>query len=211
MEKELEIMQTLLSDFKDMFFEIYLAGSHKLSFINNPKDCDIIIISETEEQSKELKRLFYEKYSRKEFREKYNYDLHFISDYREQEIFNRTAHYPYITYIKYDVYNNNFEFKETRGISLEDFIANKDKYKERYLYLIDEWIESLKRRNKEEHFYDIKIFYYMYTTLSILNNKSFELTEEQIENINILHDRKEEDLEKRKELITKLIEDVKEI
>ena len=48
----------------------------------------------------------------------------------------------------------------------------------------------------------------MYTTLCILKNKSYTLTEEQINNINMLHDRKDEDLENRKVLIDSIIEEI---
>ena len=42
----------------------------------------------------------------------------------------------------------------------------------------------------------------------MLKNNSYILTEEQINNINILHDRKEKDLEKREELKQFIIQEV---
>ena len=56
--------------------------------------------------------------------------------------------------------------------------------------------------------YNHKYFYHIYTSLCILKHNSFELTKEEINNINILHDRKEEDFNIRKQLIDQIIQEV---
>ena len=57
--------------------------------------------------------------------------------------------------------------------------------------------------------YKIKIWYHIYTMLCYVKNNSYDLTEEQIKNINILHDREEKDIEKRIKLIDEITKEIK--
>ena len=56
--------------------------------------------------------------------------------------------------------------------------------------------------------YREKPFYHVYASICILKRNSYDLSEEEINNINILHDRKEEDFEIRKQLIDEMMEEI---
>lgn len=210
MNKNKDKILELLNILKDYDFKIRFTGSSFLSFINHPTDEDIILIFNNEEDKISAKNLFKSTYDIKELR-KLKLDFHFSTlEFEIKDL--KGLPFPYLAFLSHDVYDKDLNYIESIGLEVDEFLKYKTIYKEVFLERINMWLDRLKENKiDDKYFFKLKLFYQIYTTLCFLNNKSFNLTEEQIENINILHDREESTYEKRKELITKLIEDVKEI
>lgn len=179
---------------KDNCVAVYKTGSTILKYLKNCRDIDYMFLYDTEEHAQEAKKKFFNKYDRFKLHDN-KIDIHFRSTEEFKDIWGFAR--------EMEIIFDNINYMNSILSILEDkkeFI-NKIKYhvimrKERCL------------KNKKLNFYKIKGWYYTYRIHSILKNNSYELTEEQKENINILHDMREEDLEKRKELIDNLVKEI---
>ena len=181
---------------KDNIEYISVGGSRMLPFIRNPKDYDIIIVCKDKPNLEEAIRLFKLKYNKEELRESF-IDTHFRT-LEQGKVSLLDSVYCYLLY---------YEKAEQEQILKESLTI--DKIKENVINRYSRF-KAARERKANLSLYDSKLWYYMYTSICIINNNSYELTEEQIDNINILHDRKEEDIEVRKQLIDTMIEEIEE-
>lgn len=191
-----EILNTL----SPHFLYVKLGGSRSLPFIKNPHDYDIIIICEKEEDRFICSKLFHNTYDSKELRFTYGLDFHIIT--LEYENFFVNSIYPYLIQETDIIYSTIKDFlPKNRDINY--MLANEAtiiaKYKKR--------IHSEKLMHEGVK-YKHKFWYYAYTAICIFKNKSFNLTEEQINNINMLHDRKDETWPSRVALIDTMIQEL---
>lgn len=180
-EKIIEIKNFL----KDKVEQVKLGGSRALSFINNPKDYDLIVVCKDEETRQEVKNLFKNQYDTKDLITNYNIDIIFRTTNRDSEAANSI--YPYI-----------WHYSEPDVMAVIDFEKLRETIVNR----------CYKFEEEKNYHYAFKLWYYVYITMCIIKNNSYDLTEEQIENVNILHDRREEDLETRKQLIDEMMSEV---
>ena len=185
----------ILSALSDKYIKYSIGGSKRNPYIFNPKDYDLIILCEDYEQYKNCYIQFNNIFNKKDIYEKYLIDV-IITDYT----------YPLFLYfylfedkigedIQDNIPNNLQEI-----ISFKDFINHKSD--------INMSFNSIFRfiKKKYKNIYQCKSWYHIYMNLCLFENNKPELNEEQVNNLNILHDVKEEDLEKRKILIDEMIE-----
>ena len=196
MDKIIEVLEIL----KGHFLYVKLGGSRSLPFIKNPKDYDIIIVSKTAEDRNYCMISYRDKCNPRLLRKEYGLDFHFITiEYEDKFLINSI--YPYFA-LKNDILYTTLK-DHLYNQSIDEFLGQEKKIIAAYKYKIEN--ELL---NNKKLLYNHKIWYYLYTTLCILKNKKYELTDEQIDIINMLHDRKEEEEEMRKQIIDNLIQEV---
>lgn len=164
---------------------IYLGGSSCQEYINNKHDIDFICFSNEPVDMCHIRRLLY--FYFKEHKQPENYDfIQVRTKQREEHAYGSFINKMMIKLVGVDI---DFKF---------DIINdNREEYKQILKDTIKR-IEDGKIRNQ-------KRWYQIYQGMCIMQNNSYELTEEQVYNINVLHDMNEKDLELR----TKLIEDIK--
>lgn len=188
-----EITDLLLNfweNHKSNLIAILLGGSSVSPFINNPHDIDIIIIWKTSADRRdnlpESKQL-YKKIHQIDI--KCNCLQHYMEQYNDvfKNIWTVYAYlYQYHCIIAGEpfVILNNF-----------NILLHPDKAIETILYV-------------KELMHNKKWFYHVLTTLYILENNSYELTTQQIQNINIVHD--QQDQEKIEELYQWALQQIQE-
>lgn len=159
---------------------IIFGGSANLPYINNPHDIDIIFIwKDFNHRKANLSACVQFNRNFKKYNIKYSCLNWFLAKY--EEAFKE--HWPVYAYLL-----NNYELViGTRVPILEQFDILKYQNK-----AWDSFIDLMPRARER------KWFYHILTTLYILWNQSYELTEEQKENIRIVHD--QQDQEKIEEL-----------
>ena len=167
-EEKIEEIKEFL---KEKVKYIELGGSKALPFIHNPKDYDVIVICEDEKAIEEAKTLFKSQYDSKELAAEYKIDIHFRTVAQDEDIVGTI--YPYILYFRRENYQKELKESELK----QAIIARVSKF------------DKLRSACSKVSLYNSKLWYYVYITLCILENNSYELTENQIENVNILHDR----------------------
>ncbi len=174
---------------KPYIISVEEGGSRSSPYIRNPKDNDIVLVVEDENKKAELVRDLYNRFKRQDMRNE-NLDLK-IRVY-PNDLSNRVYWYT-------GNFNKPLEgfVKQTKNIPISEKIIKQ---------VCINYLEHIKKCNV--NFYKQKPFYHVYTSLCVLNHNSFELTEEEIDNINILHDRKEEDFETIKKLIDEMVEEI---
>jgi len=109
---------------------------------------------------------------------------HSINEYRKAGL---CLHF-HTTHIKEDtlIYAYQCHYVQSlKGYEIKTPLVNILDIKEEYLDFLQ--VEAYKL-SQASYCYRAKIWYHIYTDLCILYNNSYELTEEQIKNINILHD-----------------------
>ena len=185
----------ILRPFNEYIWYVKYGGSRRFSFINNPSDYDIIVICKNLEDKHICVRSFYKQYSVEELRQQYKIDFHFILQEWED-----------IFMLMYPLSHKNIIYKTVEYSFKEKNLNDVLKQKQQVFILYKEKIKRALLRSPIHYKY--KMWYEIYSTLCIYKNNSFQLTEEQIENINILHDRKEEDFDKRVALINTIIEEI---
>ena len=168
------------------------TGSYTLPYIKNPHDRDIIIITKTQRDRAAAVKLYKKSFSieeRRQFKKENHIDIVFNSypDIIDDRVYLYLTHYikPLEGYEKMSI---------ERPINTELYksLIARD-YSE-----IKEW----------EDYKNYKIWYHFYTGLCIIKHNSYELTEEEKNNINILHDLKAEENDKRLSLIEEIIEEI---
>lgn len=194
-------LREILDFLNEHFLYVKLGGSYSLPFINNPHDYDIIVICDTFEDRLYCKKQLLDNYNVRDLRKDYGLDFHFITKEYEDE-FLVTSIYPFY-YKQSDIIYKTLKEYEVIKKDISAILSNANNIYESLKIKLDN-ILSLSDNVKYQH----KFWYYAYTTLCVLKNNSYELTAEQIENINILHDRKDEDIHKRKSLIEKIIQEI---
>ena len=210
--------------FKDLQPEctaIYLGGSSVDPFINNTKDYDFILFIGGATASGEVGELGINKfqlYQKLKLVKKQNPDIPIvISVYYKDELVHGTYDLIQIrsnrlintcnTRITYWSYLDHYMIKLVGDdAELNDILVQRAEY----LKVAECAIEKLKALKS---FFKInpKRWYQVYIGLCILEKNSYELTEEQIANANILHDMKEETLEIRLKLQQEIEEKLKKL
>lgn len=181
---------------------IFIAGSYLLPYIKNKHDIDLFVTFDTSFKLRDIRSDEYVIKIRDEIKQKYNAMLmiryHDTINVRDTFMISYTSPY----YAKNALFgtNNLIEY---------DVLSNKIKYiKEFYSYL--DYYDSL---NPDTDLYLYKRLYHIITGMYMFQNNSYDLTEEQIKNINIIHDCQDKDkiLELYSEIkkwITKEMEEV---
>lgn len=189
-------------DLIDSYYECcYLGGSRTLPFITNPHDYDIFVVCPTEEDKQKAMKLFRSTYDNSKLRADYDFDIHFITEAVHLSKRENCFTYTYLWLTQEAIKNKtNLDLIKKNVQDILDDESN----------IINLYKEKISLENPEEINYKHKRWYYIYITLCILKNKSFDFTEEQIHNINVLHDRDEDCLQERMCLIDDLIEEVQE-
>ena len=189
-EQKIEEIYNVL---KDHICYMKMGGSRILPFIDHPHDYDVIVVCEDSNSAKEASRLLRESgYDKKELIKEYQLDIHFQTiEQAQTQILDNV--YSYLLHFGEDIE------EEEKVDVLENIPRIRNAIINRYNRLKNNSFISL---------YDSKIWYYIHTAMCIINNESYELTAQQIENVNVLHDRKPEDLELRQDLINGMMEEI---
>lgn len=194
MIKNLEILDYLIKNIENKV-NIYILSSSTIKYIANPRDIDICIVIDEPDKEKfwDLKRKIY-----RDLKIKFNYHEYnlCIKILNKETFIKNNLFYGYnlhycILYNEKD--NLNIEY------TLKDIIKNEFIFKEEAIKYLKTFCFDYKQISQ------MKEWYHIYIVKSIIENNSYDLTEEQIKNVNILHDIKEEDLLIRKELISECI------
>ena len=188
-------LKNLLMPIYDLIKSVEIVGSYANPYIKSKKDYDINIYFNTEKDKHTACKIFYQVKSYPELREN-GIDIHFV-----EETFDiKEKVYAYQTMFLQPVLD--FERVLPKIDILQDIPHTKK--------IIKSLLDFTRRKEQEKglSIYINKYWYHAYTELCILTNNSYDLTETQINNINLLHDRKEEDQDKRKELINEMIKEI---
>lgn len=180
--KVLEAIGLFYSKVKDNVCAIILCGSKTLNYIVNSRDIDILIIAENMDKlhlwvesmrnNESIRRM------RKELKEKYNISM--MSG--TIELFNTRLLYS--SYIPYTLLFGNLD------INLIDIRAKANEYKEVCKRRFEQCISDYE---KDRNLYHLKSFYHIYTGMCMIkNNYVYDLSEDEIVDINILHDCEDE-------------------
>lgn len=163
-----ELLQDIFNYLQPYCIAIYLGGSSCQKYIKNIHDIDFICFANEPINMCHIRRLL-NWYSRNHEIPN-NYDFIQVRTKQSEE----HAYGSYINKLMVKVIGEDIEFKFD--------IINKDK--EEYLKIIGKTIENLQNGVISNQ----KRWYQVYQGLCIIKNKSYELTSEQIEKLNILHD-----------------------
>lgn len=169
---------------KDKLFTIEQGGSIILPFIRNPRDEDIIFVMKIGHNRSEFKNVIDQL--------KLNHpNIGVIFVYENDKLFNTT--YAYLLHYRQSYYELPVRASE------KDILENKELY-------MKVLIDKIKRMTSliKSYVYS-KNWYRIYLSLCIIDNNSYKLTSDQINIINMLHDNKDEDIEKRKVIVEKMI------
>lgn len=184
---ELEVIKNkakhIYETFQPLIKAIYLGGSGVSGFINNPHDVDFITFTDSKENLIKL-NIFLKRYK------KLHPDL--FED-NECWVQIRLMNHTKLTYWSYLYSNMQLLIGEPNSFSF-DPINNIDTKNQYIKYL------------KEHYMYHInkKRIYHFYRGYLLVTKGTYDLTEEEIENLNMLHDQKPEDYEKIQKLQNEL-------
>jgi len=189
--------EKLLIDFynenKDDIAMILIGGSSTLSYINNPHDVDVFVVYKERptdieimrERARKRKNVYYAFKDEGEsvtiglrYLEIYKYWLTGINDNPNKELI-----YPIYLYLC--KYLKILIGEDTLNVKNLSVLDQREKYKQRLKdFLFKDFNNLLNKHNELP-----KDLYHVLTGFYILKNNSYDLTEEQISNINIVHDR----------------------
>jgi hypothetical protein len=169
---------------------IWIGGSFSVPYITNPHDVDIILV---------WKHRYYDRERIKKCRT-LSRQIHDL-DGSYQIIFRYNEKYDESFIDHWPIYAYLYKYRQNLIGTLYPVIDQFDilQYEERMWKTLIQWKE--KQHSK-------KGLYHILTTLYILLNQSYDLTEEQITNINIAHD--QQDLEKIKILYQWALQQIEE-
>lgn len=181
------------NEIKDGCIAVLLTGSAVLPYIKHPYDKDYIFLYKDEASAKIAEEKLLKKYSWLELKTKFDWDIHirFGED---------TEYYGLGNYIKV--------IKGDPAVisKLPKILENKEFYKDRCLNIYKRQ-KDLLASFPTMAWYTRKTWYYLYRIVNVINNNSYELTEKQIEEINILHD-KDTTVNERKPIVDRLVEEI---
>ena len=183
------MVQDFIELIKPYCLSIEETGSKVNPYIRNKHDTDLIaIVADEEEKSNIIALTHYNLQNKRQLREnKIDIKIKIKEDNLSNTIFAYMSHF--IQPIE------GYE-KLTIEVPINELLIKQN---------IINYIQYLKE--KELNFYKQKSFYHIYTSICIMKHNSYDLTEEEINNINILHDREEEKNEIRKQLIDSILEE----
>ena len=164
---QLNLIQNIYNTVKNYCKCIYIAGSKASSYINNPEDTDVVIVcNDTNDKIKTLK-LLHTTCKETKTTLKDNYNIVIIVSTVEKEL--QCREYCYQDYIML--------FGDTTFQPFHDILNNVEDYKAALRELHDRICEAPNKK-----------LYRLLTGIYILQNNSYQLTQEQIANINLCHD-----------------------
>ena len=194
----MEHVDELIELIKDDCLCVELGGSRCLPFIRHPHDCDIIIICKDEEQVNKVKTILIEGEYRNTYRSKYGIDIIVKPlSYSGDGILD--AEFAYCPHYSKVLYGKRPEV---------DILKNEARVKQAVLNRMNRLL-SKRIEGKSVPINELKFWYRFYLVMCILKNQSYELTEEQIETVNILHDKEESQVEEKLKLIDEIIKEIK--
>lgn len=163
-------IQDFYTEIEDIVTSVYLTGSLVVGVIDITHDIDIILMFDNKEKRREyIKKLMENTRLKELLSDAKELNISYMSDIVDGgKIFNRP--YMYLRHYMKLLYG-------------EDLHLNFDIESNREL-LIGQIKKSIDNVDL-----DTKYLYYILTAIYILQNNSFEFNEEQIENINICHDK----------------------
>lgn len=178
------ILREFYEENKDIVDFIFIGGSKCLSYIQNPNDIDVFVVFKTLQNPKarfgkihqlsaEIKKIYENVSVLPQFKETFNYWLD-ESNYDEEH--PTKMRFPIYVYMARD-----FQIvcgSDSVGIKNYDVLEHKTRY-----------ISALKAAAETFNY----TFYRLLIGLYIIKNNSYELTQEQIANVNVAHDRQDED------------------
>lgn len=183
-------LDNLYESFKDYIKSIYIVGSKSVNFINNPHDIDVVIISDEKDKLIDLLRV---DNLRLNLLENLKLDIHVSTE---------------------DFFLNHFHWhhpfcKLYKGEELEirDILSNKELVKKDLIKRCN-GLKNNEFFNKDNRLCLLKPWYHIYAIMCYLDNDNYTLTEEQLYNINILHDMKKEYTELRMTIINNIIKEI---
>lgn len=178
---------------KDMLESIIIGGSSNLSYINNAHDIDIYVTFITRENVRDkMNSLLKLQQEVKAIEDKIMILPHFLEVtqhwYDEtspiSEALSRRAELPGYAYIfRYD---GILCGEDTVGIKNIDVLTEPTR--SRYIKSLKKYVARVKEVFNDRGWYE-KSIYHLLTGIYILQNNSYDLTEEQIANINLAHDK----------------------
>lgn len=197
----IEIIKEIIKNLREDIAYIKVGDSRALPFIRNYHDFDIFIVCNNESDRLNCLQYINENFNRKELREKYQLDSHVLTAERDTNYLTNLADTFYfdVNHVLIDEFSESIPVKT---ITIDEYLEKEDLIKQNATKALKFMLE------KNLNVYLQKRFYYIYTDLCVLKNKSFDFTEEQIDNINMLHDREEKDIEKRTKLIDEIIKEI---
>lgn len=194
-EELLNTIKELLEPIKEHIISVELTGSSANPWIKNKNDLDIVFVVDKEENFLPTIKRFHELFAYPDLREM-GLDIHFIKE-------------------TYDYSQKSFAYESMFATTLFNYPFTRDKVdilkdKDKARIPIKGLLNFVREKEKEKglSIYINKYWYHAYTEMCILHNNSYELTEEQIEAINILHDKQPEFDNVRKEIIDEMIKEI---
>ena len=154
-------VNAIVDKYKDWIVGINLCGSSVLQYINNPHDKDYVIYV------KDLENPIHYDF----FKDREKNECWFVIDKKNASI---VKIYSYISHFYKNLYGENLE----KNFNI---FEHESELKE---LLIEIYLK------KNTYTKNYKGFYHVLTLIYMFKNRSYDLTEEQIKNIQLCHDRK---------------------
>jgi len=180
--KILEAIDLFYEKVKDNVCAIVLCGSRTLPYIVNSRDIDILIITENLDKMhlwvESMRTDETVRKMRKQLREEYGVSM------MSGTIEALNTRLLYFSYIPYTVL-----FGEM-NLNIPDIRARADEYKQVCKTRFEQCMSDYEN---DHDLYHLKSFYHIYTGMRMIQNGYvYDLTEDDIDNINILHDCEDE-------------------
>jgi len=191
----LERIEGLLEPIKEHIISVELTGSSANPWVKSKNDLDIVFVLDKEENRLRVIRRFHELFAYPDLRAM-GLDIHFV-------------------WLPYDYSAKSFAYESMfaqpllgypKAIERVDILKDTNKARIPIKGLLD--FVRQKEKEKGLSIYLNKYWYHAYTEMCILKNNSYDLTEGQIERVNMLHDMKPEYNEARKETIDEMIKEI---
>ena len=183
-KKQLNQIEIIYNKIKQYCTCIFIGGSYTYSFLNSHHDIDVFIVCPTDEDRKNARNFI-----RKEDKE----CMDILASLKQNDhlVIMVTTEFAVLQWFAFSYQYNFKDAKVLFGNSI-DFPKDIFTYKGEYLAALQytsEKIHFFLEKDNKVH----KDLYYMLTGVYMLQNGSYDLTPEQIENINICHEYQDQD------------------
>jgi len=189
-----KILLEIYEEVKDGCRAVLLTGSSVLPYIKNPRDEDYVFLYKDAKSARAAEEKILARYSWVEMKQKFHWDIHIRTEVGEDN-------YGYNNQIKVIIGD------KTVLDELPKLLDNIEYWKQRCVEICEHQKHIIEKFTTIAYYFK-KIWYYVYRMVAIINNNSYELTEKQIEEINILHDKKTGTIEEKKLIIDRLLAEV---
>jgi len=173
---------------KDFCKAVIVGGSRSAPYIYNPHDYDVIFLFDNEEDAFQSVKIFSQEHKKDKdwLLENHLAFINMSQSFFEWILSHRD--YTYLTHYQEALFGNS-------DITRFNILEHKDEYRN----VLKESIKFINKMYIEKEYIN-KSLYHILIGLYILDNDSYDLTKEQLDNANIIHDGKEEDKDKILEL-----------